>query len=487
MNLQMQTARPAFSIGLLIAAIGLGVGLATSSAKELPAELPREIPKEFPFEVQVVDEASGWPVPLVRIRTTHQLEWVTDNAGRVAIDSPELLDREVWLTVEADGYELPRDGFGFSGIRVTPRWGQSVTIQVKRVQLAQRLGRLTGGGIFAHSLRLGQQRDWKESGVFGSDSVQLARHRDRLHWVWGDTSLPHYPLGLFEAAGATTPLDPVATARPPLQLAFDYFRDAKGRPRNVARVPGKGPTWLSGLVSLPDESGESQLVAHFVKVEPPLTVYRTGLCRWNEAQRIFEPQVELWERTDAKDEPPPAPVGHAFFWKDGKGRDWVLFGDPFPSLRCRANVTSWANPTDWEVLEPQETVPRADDSGPPVRPHRGSIMWSAYRRKWVAVFCEAGGTPSPLGEIWYAESDHPTGPWIDAVKIATHQNYSFYNPRIDRELFAEDAPFLLFEGTYTRTFSRNPHSTPRYDYNQILYRLDYSDLPMPTGGKPANQ
>ena len=40
---------------------------------------------------------------------------------------------------------------------------------------------------------------------------------------------------------------------------------------------------------------------------------------------------------------------------------------------------------------------------------------------------------------------------------------------------------IYFEGTYTNTFSGNPMPTPRYEYNQIMYRLDLSDprLKMP--------
>jgi len=31
---------------------------------------------------------------------------------------------------------------------------------------------------------------------------------------------------------------------------------------------------------------------------------------------------------------------------------------------------------------------------------------------------------------------------------------------------------IHFEGTYTNDFSGNAEKTPRYNYNQILYRLD---------------
>jgi hypothetical protein len=37
------------------------------------------------------------------------------------------------------------------------------------------------------------------------------------------------------------------------------------------------------------------------------------------------------------------------------------------------------------------------------------------------------------------------------------------------------SPILLFEGTYTQRFAKNPAATLRHDYNQILYRLDLDD------------
>jgi hypothetical protein len=86
------------------------------------------------------------------------------------------------------------------------------------------------------------------------------------------------------------------------------------------------------------------------------------------------------------------------------------------------------------------------------------------------------GKPSAFGEVWYAEADTPAGPWGRTVKVLTHENYTFYNPRLHPEFTAPDSPILLFEGTYSKEFADHPNPTPRYDYNQILYRLDL-DVP----------
>src|SRR6185369_940386 len=60
--------------------------------------------------VEIVEKGSRWPVPLVELRTTHHARFVTDNAGVIAFDLPELMGRETWFDVIGHGYEVPRDG-----------------------------------------------------------------------------------------------------------------------------------------------------------------------------------------------------------------------------------------------------------------------------------------------------------------------------------------------------------------------------------------
>ena len=106
---------------------------------------------------------------------------------------------------------------------------------------------------------------------------------------------------------------------------------------------------------------------------------------------------------------------------------------------------------------------------------RGSVNWNAHRDRWILIGCQEGGASSFLGELWYAEAPQPTGPWTSAKKIVTHDAYSFYNP-VHHASFDQDGGRLVyFEGTYVNTFSGNPVATPRYDYNQLLYRLDLDD------------
>jgi hypothetical protein len=57
----------------------------------------------------------------------------------------------------------------------------------------------------------------------------------------------------------------------------------------------------------------------------------------------------------------------------------------------------------------------------------------------------------------------------------THGEYNFYNPTQHRFFDQESGRLIYFEGTYTDSFSGARVQTPRYDYNQIMYRLALDD------------
>ena len=426
-----------------------------------------------PCRIEVVEKGSGWPVPLVELRTTNKARLVTDNDGVIAFDLPEFMGRETWLDVIGHGYEVPKDGFGYRGVRVTPQPGKTLRIEVRRTLPAKRLGRLTGAGLFAESQKLGARRDWPESGITGCDSVQTAVYRGKLFWAWGDTIFPNYPLGVFDMTSATTAVQPLTSFTPPLQLSFDYFRDQKGTPRGVAKMPGSGPTWITGYLSLMDKAGTPKLVCTYTKIKGHLEVYEIGLCVWNDATSAFEHHRTLWKAADGNAKP-AWPNGHPAFWKDPQGKEWLYLGDPLPAMRFPATFEGWQDQSQWEVLTPQKTL-MAADSGKEVTLHSGSIDWNPWRKRWVTVFVQNFGNPSVVGELWYAEADAPTGPWGPAVKVMTHENYTFYNPRLHPEFTTGDSPILLFEGTYTQEFANHAPTTPRSNYNQILYRLDLDD------------
>jgi hypothetical protein len=108
---------------------------------------------------------------------------------------------------------------------------------------------------------------------------------------------------------------------------------------------------------------------------------------------------------------------------------------------------------------------------------RSSIFWNEYIRRWVLI-----ASSSAAGEIWYAEGDTPTGPWVYTKRVVKLDRH-LYNPS-QHSFFDRDAGRLIyFEGTYTNAFLPTRDITPRYEYNQIMYRLALDNpgvfLPVP--------
>ena len=58
------------------------------------------------------------------------------------------------------------------------------------------------------------------------------------------------------------------------------------------------------------------------------------------------------------------------------------------------------------------------------------------------------------------------------MKVASHPRYSYYNPVHHAFLDAEGGRVIYFEGTWSLEFSGNPLAPARYDYNELMYRLD---------------
>ncbi|HUG94238.1 MAG TPA: hypothetical protein VML55_25640, partial [Planctomycetaceae bacterium] len=498
------------------------------------------------FTIHVVDEATGRGVPLVELRTTAGVRSWTDSAGVVAFDEPGLMGLSVFFYVSSDGYEFPKDGFGFRGkaLEVTP--GGTATLKIRRLNIAERLYRVTGAGIYRDTVLTGGEPPIEQpllnAQVTGSDSVVSAVYRGRIHWFWGDTNRPKYPLGNFHVPGATSELPGEGGLDPAVGVNLNYFTAADGFAKPTCRMPGEGPTWIHGLVTVPDGRGDGgnergeRMFAHYVKVKPPLSVYRRGLAEWDDDAQEFKSTCVF------PDDMPVHPGGHTFRHVTD-GVEYVYFAMPCPLIRVRATREALQDPSQYEAftcLVPRSTTDDAQspdserpahaapdsktpahaldrdadgrlrygwkrntplvgpqeqrrlvrekqiepgeglvqlqdrDSGKPWLAHAGSVSWNDDRRRWVMIAVEQFGA-SFLGEVWYAEADTPVGPWCYAVKVVTHEKYSFYNPKQHPFFDQDGGRTIYFEGTYTASFSGNEHPTPRYEYNQIMYRLDLAD------------
>ncbi len=422
--------------------------------------------------MRVVDQDTKRGVPLVELKTTNNVRYYTDNAGLVVIDDAEFLNQEVFFFVSSHGYEFDKDGFGIRGVRLRAAPGKSSEISVKRLNIAERLYRITGAGLYEHLLRTGNKAPLKKptlnAEVVGCDSTQTAIYNGKLFWCWGDTTRMRYPLGNFHASAATSLLAGEGGLDPAVGIDLDIFTNKDGFSREMAPMPGPGPTWLTGLVSVKDKQGRERLVASYNKIEPPLKVYERGLCEFDASAGQFK-KLLVFDKDQTL-----LPSGHAFRHEDAQGK-WLYFGEATPHMRVADRFESLIEPQQYAAVEPSVQFQNAN-GGKSVKHHHGAVEWNPYRRKWISIFTEESGEASYLGEIWYAEADAPEGPWQKALKIVTHDRYSFYNPKQHPYFSGDSGRYLYFEGTYTAAFSGNDHPTPRYDYNQIMYRLDLDDV-----------
>src|SRR5690606_16474148 len=174
-------------------------------------------------------------------------------------------------SVKRHGYEHAADGFGCRGVRLKPKPGGEATIRVKRINIAERLYRVTGQGIYADTVRLGLDAPIDEpvlnARVAGQDSVQSIVYRGKLYLFWGDTGQAGYPLGLFEMSGATAVLPEDGGLHPDVGINLDYFVDEEtGFSRPMAPLPEEGVVWCDALMTLPDEAGRERLLCHFTRL-----------------------------------------------------------------------------------------------------------------------------------------------------------------------------------------------------------------------------
>ncbi|MCI0360814.1 MAG: hypothetical protein L0211_20235 [Planctomycetaceae bacterium] len=478
-------------------------------------------PAAAPFAIEVLDEQTGRGVPLVELTTTSGVSYFTDSAGLAAFDEPGLMNQRVFFSVNSHGYAFSKDAFGIRGISLEVKPGGSAQLKIKRLNIAERLYRVTGQGIYRDSVLLGRDTPIKEpllnAQVTGCDSVVNAVYQGRIYWFWGDTNQAGYLLGNFNVPGATSPTVASGTVDPDRGIDLAYFVGEKGFARPVCKMPGDGPTWINGLAALKDAGGRERLLCGYVKIKAPMTVYRRGMAIWNDETsqfdhlRDYEPDVPLF------------PDGHPLLHRDGD-TEFLYFATSAPLVRVKATAESYQDLGQYEaftclktgtslakseidrgrdgraryawkqntppvgvseqarlvkdgLLKPEEGLLQLRDvaTGTPIVAHNNSCAaWNEHRKKWTNILLQVFGT-SILGEIWYAEADSPLGPWVYATKIVTHDKYSFYNPKQHPILSRKGSRFLYFEGTYTHTFSGAEHRTPRYDYNQLMYRLDLDD------------
>jgi len=404
--------------------------------------------------------------------------------------------------------------------------GSKETIKIKRLNIAERLYRNTGQGIYRDSVLLGYkvpiEHPLLNAQVMGQDSIQRVIYRNKIRWLWGDTLRVSYPLGNFRMSGAVSDLPANGGMDPNTGVNLKYFVNADGFAKGMFPIEPKGDLiWADGLLVIKDQ-GREEMLAHYIRLKGLGRNLGRGLAIYNDSKDEFEqlatlPLAEKWR----------FPHGHPVSITNN-GTPYFYFGIPYPNVRVRAmkpaildtnayeaftciadgssadtntvkllrnesgalvyRWTTQAPPTGAKeelsfiaagLMKKEEArfLPRNTEAGEEAKSahlHSGSVSWNAWRQKWILIAVEVYGS-SMLGEVWYSEADDLTGPWRKARKIVSHDKYSFYNPAHHPFFDQDGGRTIYFEGTYTADFSGNPVKTPRYEYNQVMYRLNLAD------------
>lgn len=491
-------------------------------------------PRDY-FAIRVVDDATGRGIPLVELNTTYEARYVTDSAGYVAFLEPGLMDgQDVWFDVRSYGYESPKGPLDGKGLTLKPVAGKSAEVRLKRINIAERLYRQTGYGIYRDSVLLGK-RSAKQSPllnarVTGQDTIQTALYKGKYYWFWQDTDQLGFFLGCFSMTGATAPLP----AKLDLDegIDFTYFVNKPGDfARAMASVQREGtnPIWVDGMTVVKDDRGNEKMIGRYAAVDHSMKTVEAGLLLYNDEKQVFERLIQFpGDGTQTV-----APSGKPYYIKDA-GVTYACYppGDSM-GVRVRAEFASVSDPAAYESFTcfdadgkivrdadgkphwrwvrgaerakrdrlnelvkagelKREDVPLQVvnvETGKPVTVASGSIAWNPHLKRWTFVFGETFGD-SMVGEVWLATAHSPEGPWRDARKIATHamkdNNQDFYNVIQHNELQPADGKTIYFEGTFVNTFSGTKIPVPYYNYNNVLYRVDLTDprlaLPDPPKG-----
>jgi hypothetical protein len=468
-------------------------------------------PAATPFWIRIIDQETGRGVPLVQLSTLRDgIRFWTDSNGVAAIDDAALAGHDVILTIKSHGYEFAEQILDQPAKRVHVQPGRSVELKVRRINIAERLYRVTGADIYRDSLLAGVAvpiaQPLLNGGVTGQDTNIAVPYGGKLFWCYGDT------FGLaamnFSASCATSQAPGKGGLDPAIGINLTYFVDENGFSRKMLPLPRPGIVWIEGLFTVKDQTGRERLVATYTRqpgLEPPT---ERGVAVFDDDAGEFRvlAQLPLRRRHTSS---------HPFQVTERGVTYWYLF----PHQRVRDDWKALTDPNSWEsytCLEPganfDDQDPRFErrtdgtlkwgwkpdtdrieadeerrlivrglmkkeegffalldpESGKQTEAWPSSVSWNPYRKKWILL-------AEKTGSVYYSEADQPIGPWNRAVKIVGHNDYNFYNVVQHPFFDQEEGRIIYFEGTYTASFSNAKELTPRYDYNQILYRLRLDD------------
>ena len=358
-----------------------------------------------PFRIDIVDQATGRGVPMVRLSAAGTWAY-SDSNGVVAWT--DLLDKgRLTFTPLTDGYELAHSSsqgiVGNAGVELNPTSGGRAVIKLNRTQVAERLYRLTGQGIYSDSVMVNASSPIADpilapAGITGQDGGTPAVYKGLAYWFWGDTNCARYDSNCGSqrdnwndtAAIFTTGATSVITQNPP---SLKYFTRVSGGFENPAQMAPVQPmeykgkscrTWIGSVCSFTDEdTHEEVLMAIYMKPDlnkpGPMLNQARGLLQWSDTLSRFRTLTAYHDPSTPCTLPQGCTQTDVFgmytVHRLGPDADpnYVYFGKPFTHYRVRRSVKAMANQSAWESFSPLK--PGTDEVDPAGYGWKTNLSW----------------------------------------------------------------------------------------------------------------
>ena len=161
-----------------------------------------------------------------------------------------------------------------------------------------------------------------------------AVYQGKIHWFWGDTNRPDYPLGNFHVPGATSELPGAGGLEPEVGVNLSYFVDDQG----LRPADGPDARRRPDLDLGPGRPQGSRRPGADVRRSTP----RSARC-WRSTSAGSPNSIR--RRSGSRRSPSfptrpliPAsiPDGHPFLYQD-RGVEYVYYANPYPLIRVPAD------------------------------------------------------------------------------------------------------------------------------------------------------
>lgn len=456
-------------------------------------------------QINVVEESTGQPIPMVKLIFHNGMIFYTDNQGIAAVRIPGLMGEQVRVVLRSPSPGYPGDFF-LGGAHVVLRPDGSDTITIERRNLAERLYRVTGMGLYRDSKLVGADVPIEDPlsnlDVISHGLGNQAVFKGKLYWFWDGHSTLRNPIPNLKLSGATSELPSSGGLDPRIGINLDYVTGFFGV-RRLLRIDENVQAVKRNVFVTEDSSGEQVLHAYYQLLDDGSRVEH-GILLWDESGKQFKIVKEFPSGMKVR-------VCRNTIRIQTEGREWFYLTCPHPIVRVPARPDLFQDPSRYETFAPldeegnwgwqtqTETITNRDQpqllestsmtredglfhltdvrTGQSILGMGGTVNWNEYRDKWIMVFTEALGR-SKHGEVWYAEADSPLGPWVYARRIATHRQstrfareFTYAFPKLHSYFQKQKGETVFFSGTFGK-FLTESAPVPRYEMNEMMYGLD---------------